>query len=359
MMRGTKIINREINIIANEHFKKQGSSHELHQFASLFNSNYLSNLADIFLKIDKKKTDGLHSLYYGIELGWIDKKPLVEYSQASSLKQVEVGDALVVYNNYLLDNTGSYINTIDERAVIIQAKVTKNKKKLPSVTVTHDNSSRKEYALYSNWPSFRLKKKNGFTPHFNLPHPLVKNSPSPYAFYLAARKSYSNDRKWQSHWMGAPSQRYNTCNITVGEILLALKTGRPVGHYHVGADFKSNPQWEKLVRTILIQVSMNHTNKGWCGVIMPTRIKGKNILNVKSRSLSLASFMKYTLHKTFHLQEILSLHQQVQANISIDWSGAIHAHNERPERNIFGKFPILIVSRFSSEFLTSSDNKLG
>ncbi|WP_196297551.1 hypothetical protein [Enterobacter ludwigii] len=55
MMRGTKIINREINIIANEHFKKQGSSHELHQFASLFNSNYLSNLADIFLKIDKKK----------------------------------------------------------------------------------------------------------------------------------------------------------------------------------------------------------------------------------------------------------------------------------------------------------------
>jgi len=61
-MRGTKIINREINIIANEHFKKQGSSHELHQFASLFNSNYLSNLADIFLKIDKKKTDGLHSL---------------------------------------------------------------------------------------------------------------------------------------------------------------------------------------------------------------------------------------------------------------------------------------------------------
>lgn len=53
-----------------------------------------------------------------------------------------------------------YINTINERAVIIQAKVTKNKKKLPSVIVMHDNYSKKEYILYSNWSSFRLKMKN-------------------------------------------------------------------------------------------------------------------------------------------------------------------------------------------------------
>lgn len=53
-MRGVKIFDRAINVIASEYFKKRGNSHELHQFSSLFNSNYLSNLADLFLKIDKK-----------------------------------------------------------------------------------------------------------------------------------------------------------------------------------------------------------------------------------------------------------------------------------------------------------------
>lgn len=358
-MRGVKIFNRAINVIASEYFKKRGNSHELHQFSSLFNSNYLSNLADLFLKIDKKNTDGLYSHYYEIDLGWIDKKPLVEYSQAFGLKKVEVGDALLVYNNHLLDDTGKYIKTIGERAVIIQAKVTRNKKKLPSVTVTYDDSSKKEYALYSNWPFFCLKMKNRYPLYFNLPHPLIKNLPSPYAFYLAARKSYSKDRQWRSHWMGAPSQRSNMCNISAGEILLALKAGTPIGNYHVGADFKANPEWKRLIRTILMQVSLNHTNKGWCGVIMPTRIKGRNKLNSKSRSISLTCLMHYSLYESFNLKGATSLLQQSPNNSFKEWVGVISAHTERSDSEIPERFPVLIISRFSSESATLLDNEVG
>ncbi|WP_413741649.1 hypothetical protein ACL2XO_23695 [Sodalis sp. RH15] len=138
-------------------------------------------------------------------MGWIDKKPLVAYSPTSNLPKVELGDALLIYNHHHRDKAGKYSGMIDERAVIIQAKITGNKTRHPKVTVTSGDSSSKEYALYSKWPSFMLKHKKYYTSPFNLPHPLKNNAPFPYAFYLAARKSYSKHPNWRCHWMGAPS----------------------------------------------------------------------------------------------------------------------------------------------------------
>lgn len=352
MMREARTIDMAINRISRAHFKRQAHrtthAHELHQFASLFDPSYLSKLAQLFFRNDKHNHDGLNSHYYAVEVGWIDKKPLVAYSQTANLPKVELGDALLVYNHLQIDQDGKYIDTVDERAVIIQAKVTGNKALPPKVTVTKGESSRKEYVLYSKWPSFMLKRKKTYTTTFNLPHPLQNNEPFPYAFYLAARKSYNKHPNWRCHWMGAPTKLSERCNISAGDILLSLKTGLQIGKYQVGADLKSNREWSRLVKTVLMDVACDRTNSGWCGIIMPTRIKGSHIQLIQPK------FHRYHLRNGMRLNMSL---QQLSPNKVIAWQKPFN-HFLKPEvdGNFSGKLMILRVSRISSEFPLESIN---
>ncbi|HCT8201353.1 TPA: hypothetical protein OT927_004924 [Klebsiella pneumoniae] len=348
-MREAKILDILINRIARNHFKRQAhrttNSHELHQFASLFDSDYLKKLAQLFIKTDKNSTDGLHSHYYIVEAGWIDKKPLVAFPPALNLPKVELGDALLIYSNQLVDKERKFISVGEERALIIQAKITGNKLRLPKVTVTSGESSKKEFELYSKWPSFMLKNKSGYTSLFNLPHPLSKSQPYPYAFYLAARKSYSKNPDWRCHWMGAPSKKTERCNISAGDILLGLKTGLPVSNYQVGADLKSNPEWARLVRAVLMYVSSSWTNKGWCGVTMPTRIKGSHLT---SPNLYLPK--KYLRTNIFNMGFNSSL-INLFPDVPVSWGSLSNSIKNGPSESDFsGKLMILRVTRISSEF---------
>lgn len=207
-MREAKTVDMAINKIARTHFRKQSyratKSYELHQFASLFDAEYLNKLAKLLFRTDNHASDNLHTYHYIVDVGWIDKKPLAEYAAQTLFERVELGDALSLYNNHLIDRSGKYIGLFNERAVIIQAKITKNKARVPKVTVTSNDSSNKEFALYSRWPTFRLKRKKLYTQKFNLPTLTHLKNPYPYAFYLAARKSYSKHSNCPCHWMGAP-----------------------------------------------------------------------------------------------------------------------------------------------------------
>lgn len=351
-MREAKTVDMAINKIVRTHFRKQAyrttKSYELHQFASLFNSKYLDKLAKLFFISDSHTSDNLHTYHYIIEVGWIDKKPLAEYANKNSFERVELGDALILYNNQLIDKSGEYIGLIHERAVIIQAKITKNKVREPKVTVTSGDSSNKEYALYSRWPTFSLKQRKNYTRKFNLPALTHLNNPFPYAFYLAARKSYSRHSNWPCHWMGAPSLLSNKCNISAGKLLLALKSGTAVNGYQVGAELNSNPEWTRLVRLVLMKVGLGWTNTGWCGCNIPTRIRGNylHFVNQQHRTLTLKK------NPTVH---VLSMNRvSFKQKISDKYHDS-HVSREKWNYSPQGKFMVLRITRISSEFPPESE----
>ncbi|MCA5950648.1 hypothetical protein [Pectobacterium versatile] len=346
-MREAKTVNMAINKIVRKHFRKQTyrvtNSYELHQFASLFNTDYLSKLAQLLFRSDSHASDNLYTYYYAVDVGWIDKKPLAEYAAQTSFKGVELGDALILYNNHLIDRSGKHLCLLNERAVIIQAKITNNKARIPKVTVTSGGSSNKEYALYSRWPTFRLKSN---TKHFNLPTLTHLNNPYPYTYYLAARKSYSKHSNWPCHWMGAPSILSNRCNISAGEILLSLKSGVFVNNYQVGAELNSNKEWARLVRSVLMKVCLGWTNTGWCGRIMPTRMKG-DFLQYMTKQLPTLITTKY--YSNFYSSRI----KFTQINSCKYRNNLVSNENLIPDFS--GKFMVLRITRISSEFHPESE----
>ncbi|HHC2781042.1 hypothetical protein [Klebsiella pneumoniae] len=352
-MREAKIVDMAINKIARTHFRKQAyratKTYELHQFASLFNTEHLNKLAKLLFISDRHVLGNMHTYHYAVDVGWIDKKPIAEYAAQSLFERVELGDALILYNNHLIDSSWKYLGTVHERAVIIQAKITKNKSRQPKVTVTFGDSSNKEFALYSRWPTFRLKRRKSYTQKFNLPALNYLKNPYPYAFYLAARKSYSRHSNWPCHWMGAPSQLSEKCDISTGELLLALKSGMLVNGYQVGAELNSNPEWARLVRLILMAVGLGWTNRGWSGRTIPTRMQGTYLQLVTQHLPTL-------IQKKYYTNFLLSLNQSLfKQTISGKHQNNITSNQywkDPPQ----GKFMVLRITKISSEFTPESEN---
>ena len=69
--------------------------------------------------------------------------------------------------------------------------------------------------------------------------------------------------------------------------------------------------------------------------------------------------MHYSLYESFNLKGATSLLQQSPNNSFKEWVGVINAHTERSDSEIPERFPVLIISRFSSESATLLDNEVG
>lgn len=261
---------------------------ELAQLAHLFDRNFLDSVRTAIGK-NKRPDESIQ-----VKLGWIDKKPYADMTPYSVkdvnnkliTRPVELGDAAVfVFKAYVYD---SKLIRRHGRGVIVQAKVAQSAR-LPSVPVTSlsgnpDNSTNKELALLSAWPSFDLHKLNDRRELLGSYQLNSLGSPPSYGWYAAApsknSRGWDKNGQWRSRWMCAPAKQGTACSSTLGELFEAIYLDNPLQGTNVGetcyptsgpyqAKSSSLPQptdWDKLCTQILAMQKKYEETSGPHGV---------------------------------------------------------------------------------------------
>jgi hypothetical protein len=264
---------------------------ELTQLAKLFKAKGLpKHLADI-LSPTLAPPLPRYREELEIKLAWIDKRPLAKLKNETS--RVELGDAAIFF--FDIAKVGQrYLYNREARALLLQAKVAKEKRQIaqpvvpvnPSVPPTSSSTAR-ELALMSSWAQFDLYAASGST------EPVVRNisvaqakRPPPNGWYMATPKIQPDARDaaaWTSPWMCAPSASGSRCTVTFGSLLwhfltASTFTNRTIRLPEAGVNFNFDPQylanpsgngWDRLCIEILRLCRRNNLPRSLFGG--PTR----------------------------------------------------------------------------------------
>ncbi|MBR9973339.1 hypothetical protein [Magnetospirillum sulfuroxidans] len=244
----------DIDKITRNHAQTTASKGELKQLSTLFGKSYLRELQGL-LQGSFTQNPGVQ-FEVTIRLAWIDKIPLAAIASklaaiASKTERTELGDAVLFAFDELVLSDGTRADITNARAVLLQAKVAKEKSQIvaPKVPISAmAGSTKKEFDLLSMWPVFDLfKASKSATPlaqSIDLRGP--KLGTLPYGWYIAAPRIESGAKSpaathWTSWWMAGPPILNHTCDLTFGAFLQAFFSGAKVpssGNIEVGASFQ-------------------------------------------------------------------------------------------------------------------------
>ncbi len=227
---------------------------------------------------------------YNVSVGWIDKIPLASFIYKEKdihdnlIKgKVEIGDLLLVYtHSQTFEDKGKrVIQSLDMRAVIIQAKISKTK--FPTVPITKLYKSRvtstsKELKLLSEWPLFDLYKnsrsKSKELENINLSRDKA-----------CAMFSGFYDKKW---YCGEPDLG-NICKLSLGELFTNLINGSFGSKFN--PDTKNLNDWDRLIDKLL-KLCGNYQLPGYIFGKNKSRLQTTGTLSCNPIGLSLDFFVK-------------------------------------------------------------------
>lgn len=220
---------------------------ELKALSKLFSVDFLKDLEAILNK-DRRNEKNFKDRI-DVSVGWIDKIPLAsfknqvkDYNGNVIKNKVELGDFLLVHtHSQTFIQDGETINqNFDNRAIIIQAKL--SNKRNPNVPIgklnkSKVNSTSKELALLSDWPTFNLFKTSG--------------SKTEILSDINLDKTKSNRKfsgYYKKHWdLGNPKHN-QICDETMGGLITKMIDKKE------GQVFKKNDtkdDWSRLINKII------------------------------------------------------------------------------------------------------------
>lgn len=237
---------RRIDTLTWNHGKRTKREGELKQLSTLFGDRYLRALHRII-------TAGLISArgpkaVLTIKLAWIDKIPVAASTSLS--KRTELGDAVLFAIEETKVRQGVGPGPMRARAVILQAKVTRDERQIRTPTVPIaplSGSTARELTLLSRWPRFDLYKTANSGRAVAIGIQLQSSrSPPPFGWFLAAargaRLPASIRHVWQSWWMLGPPDQGHPCDVSFGRFLRAFVSGQQLastrGIFDAGASFQ-------------------------------------------------------------------------------------------------------------------------
>ncbi|WP_147253539.1 hypothetical protein [Thalassospira xiamenensis] len=209
---------------------------ELNQLYQLFSIDFRQALE---ILINRSLLGCSQRTICNVELGWIDKIPVVKSSALT--KRTELGDAVIFAYDQKCDSQGN-LSQIAARAVILQAKVARSKTQLanPEVPVGYGKSTQDEFKLLSGWPQFDLYNTGGTKkPCIQNVNVAPKCSPPSEAWFLVAPGRgivAANRASWPCWWMAGKASSKARCSTTIGTLLADFFKGSSVS-LQVGADF--------------------------------------------------------------------------------------------------------------------------
>lgn len=260
---------------------------ELRQLAQLFSASFWSEF-EALLRSKFTRTTGPFKQEVRVGLGYIDKIPLaklkagtVDIHGQQITEKTELGDAAFFFidDHFLADGT---LHSRSARCLLLQAKQASTgtlPKEVPIVPLPkkQNDSTLKELALLSAWPTFDLYFSSGSHEHLQKGYEVASQDnhgvvDPPKAWYIGASPSVTC--AWSPRWIAGPSVSGADCNETLGSILHAvLETrGELGGAETVGksfdfvpsrlqvADFKlasttTPPTWDDLCHQLILSCS--------------------------------------------------------------------------------------------------------
>lgn len=249
------IESEKIDDLINRQYIDISNTGELNQLARLFSIGFISDLLKIIS--DRNSSARVSSDIIEINLCWIDKRPLADFTKQKIIdhnnniisQKVEIADAAFFFFNEIgyLDNGIEKITREESLSFMFQAKRAKSTK-LPAIPIgtstSKNNSTAKEYALLSKWPTFDLYKTsaNKNPIYQDLKIDISGTTTSPYGWFGACPPTKVGP--WKSRWMCAPAQLQASCDFTLGELIIALINRKTLGGVNVGESFIFDPTWQ-------------------------------------------------------------------------------------------------------------------
>ncbi|MBN3342774.1 hypothetical protein H5A44_10060 [Pectobacterium brasiliense] len=195
-------------------------------------------------------------------LGYIDKIPLAKMKQGTTdvhgneiTEKTEVGDAAFFFiDEHYSDGS---LHSRSARCLILQAKQASTgtlPKVVPIVQLPkkQNNSTLKELALLSTWPTFDLYFSSGSKKPLQAGYDVSSSSVNgvvdpPKAWYIGASPHVTS--AWSPRWIAGPSVNGAVCDETLGSILHAVLENRGSlrGSEAVGKSFNFDPARLKAV----------------------------------------------------------------------------------------------------------------
>ncbi|WP_171025808.1 hypothetical protein [Hymenobacter jeollabukensis] len=254
------------NLIASQYTTRQYG--ELEAVSMLFRQAFLTGLKSI-LNHNPWYRPNIKSRY-NIRIGWIDKIPLAEFNSpvtgvngATITQRVEIGDFMIILSeNHLQRNPDDTIRYCEnQRALIVQAKLSNQQN--PTSPIGHIppsgvNSTLKELALLSSWPSFDLylasRSKTQILPNLNIPFDPQQSCFS--GFY---------NKKW---FCGQAANKA-PCNLSLGEVIEKI-TNRNAGF--VFNEVSPKNDWDKLIKSMVDICRIRNRPKHYINTAAPGRL---------------------------------------------------------------------------------------
>lgn len=240
---------------------------ELKQLGALFTPTFLDKLSQIIYRDECVKHPNL-LINVESELCWIDKAPYAKLCNGTPFdKKVELGDAMFIFDEKIVDAHSKSILNERKKAFILQAKVTEKEAHICNVPIAKYDKSKKdstykELELYKQWLNFDIYYASNTSKIEEYNINLINgpsNDPCRFAWYgvAASTKNINSSSNWPCRWMVGKAVLSAPCNKTLGELLSAfynnhIINGSYIGEYFEGANY-FNPDWKKVVHHVLIR----------------------------------------------------------------------------------------------------------
>lgn len=266
---------KEIDDCIDKRYGHRTGGGELKQLAQLFSAAFWREF-EALLKNKFIRTKGPFKQEVRVGLGYIDKIPLAKMALGTSdihgnpiTEKTEVGDAAFFFIDEHYGRDGS-LHSRSARCLILQAKQASTGTLPKVVPIVHlpkkqNNSTLKELALLSTWPTFDLyfssRSKNPLQTDYDVSSSSVVGVVDPpKAWYIGASPAVTP--AWSPRWIAGPSVNGAACDQTLGSILHAVLETRGWlgGSEAVGKSFHFDPARLKGVDS---KLAITNTPPNW------------------------------------------------------------------------------------------------
>lgn len=248
---------KEIDDCIDKRYGYRTGGGELKQLAKLFSAAFWCEFEALLKNkfINTKNPSFKQEVRVG--LGYIDKIPLAKMKPGTAdvhgnpiTEKTEVGDAAFFFIDEYYRTDGS-LHSRSARCLILQAKQASTgtlPKAVPIVQLPkrQNNSTLKELALLSTWPTFDLYFSSGSKKPLQSGYEVSGSTVGgltdpPKAWYIGASPSITS--AWSPRWIAGPSINGAACDETLGSILHSVleNHGKLGGHEAVGKSFNFDP----------------------------------------------------------------------------------------------------------------------
>ena len=224
-----------IDALIDRHFEGSTGGGELQQLAILFSDALWSDFEKMLKRHFIVSRTGFQQ-EVSISLGYIDKIPLAEFDPPirdhhgnAITEKTELGDAAFFFIDKLQRPDGKLF-VRQARALILQAKQAASSglpKVVPIVPLPDnpDESTLKELALLSDWPTFNLYFASRSKDPAQKGYEVCDENAQvqPHAWYIGA--SPETSIPWSPRWIAGPSAVGAACSTSLGELLCAVLEG--------------------------------------------------------------------------------------------------------------------------------------